>query len=81
MSLKPIARPDVFNGAGKNFMTPDIINYYKLRSGYGYAELSEGEGFHREPIYGVTIRPEQKPSLSRMFRSKIDAIEYIGDFS
>jgi hypothetical protein len=71
---------------GRNFMTPDIVGYYKLRD--GYAELSVGEGFTRETIYGVTVRPETEGDgiyaanrRSKMFHSKRAALAYIEEMS
>jgi hypothetical protein len=37
---------------GENFMTPHRMGFFKLR--VGYAELNQGEGMSRQPIYGVT---------------------------
>lgn len=39
---------------GTNFMTPRIIDRRKVRSDL-WAELSRGEGFDHEPIFGVTF--------------------------
>jgi hypothetical protein len=41
-----------------------------------HVELSQGEGMNREPIYGVTVRPDPD-RLSRLFHSLIEAREYI----
>jgi hypothetical protein len=62
---------------GVNFMTPNIIGYYRLQD--GYAELSEGLGMNRTPIYGVTISPHR--DLSRCFASLAEATKYIGALS
>lgn len=59
-------------------MTPHVCGYYKLR--HGYAELSEGEGFTHNPIYGVTVRNSagQDPAnLSRVFPALGRALDYI----
>jgi hypothetical protein len=87
MSLNPVdwsqAR-DYFRG--RNFMTPDVRGYYKLRE--GYAELSEGRGMGG-PIYGVTCRRARAMNgqdgrgdeRSKLFHSLIDAKEYIEGLS
>lgn len=65
---------------GNNFMTPRVLAYYKLRK--GYAELSEGEGMSRQPIFGVTVRPEPKGvRLSKLFQSRAEAERYIAEMS
>jgi len=38
---------------GKNIMTPHIVEYGN--SGRFLFEISEGTGFDREPIFGVTV--------------------------
>jgi len=77
--FKSINKPQgVFRGV--NFMTPEIIGYYKLRRGFGYVEFSEGTGFLHEPIFGVAIRPldrNGKDRGSKMFFSKREALNYI----
>jgi hypothetical protein len=62
---------------GRNFMTPEWIGYYKLR--VGYAELSEGTGMSGQPIFGVTVRPED--GRSRLCFSRIEADDYIRSLS
>lgn len=62
---------------GRNFMTPEVQGCYKLRK--GYAELSEGRGMHNEPIFGVTVRPED--GRSKLFHSRSDALDYIEEQS
>jgi hypothetical protein len=78
--MKKVSKPDgLFRG--RNFMTPDVIAYYKLYK--GYAELSDGTGFNRQPIYGVTVQGYGETldgipdTASRMFRSKAEALSYI----
>ena len=72
--IKLIARPQgVF--AGVNFMTPDVLGCYKLR--VGYAELSAGTGMARQPIFGVTVRPDTDHARSQLFASKAEALAYI----
>lgn len=74
MTLQAITPPSgVFQG--KNFMTPNVLGYFKLRPGYGYAELSEGRGMDGERIFGVTVRPDR--TMGRLFHSRADAQEYI----
>lgn len=81
--LKAIRKPvGVFRGV--NFMTPEILAFYKLRTGLGYAELSEGTGFRHEPIFGVSIRPHDRNGNdrgSKMFHSKAEALRYIEEKS
>jgi hypothetical protein len=60
---------------GKNFMTPELVGYYKTRK--GYAELSTGEGFLREPIFGVTVKPDPDHALSKVCFTKSEALTYI----
>lgn len=62
---------------GTNFMTPNISMYYRLRE--GYAELSEGRGMSNQPIFGVTVRPED--GRSKLFQSKSAALDYIEELS
>jgi hypothetical protein len=62
---------------GVNIMTPNIIAYYRLQD--GYAELSEGLGMDRTPLYGVTISPLRE--RSRCFASLAEAMKYIGSLS
>ena len=65
---------------GSNFMTPTILDIEDLGNGY-VVELSTGEGFTREPIYGVTVvdypHREHLTYLSRCFTNKKDALFYI----
>ena len=69
-----------FAGLGRNFMTPTALAYRWLTvEGKRWAvELSEGEGFDREPIFGVTFRDPENPNeaeieLSGLFHSKREA--------
>ena len=80
--LKRVSKPrNHFDG--ENFMTPTAVAYYKLRKGLGYAELSRGEGFTHEPIFGVTVASDGNINhdLSRMFHSIGAATGYITDLS
>lgn len=62
---------------GKNFMTPDILGYYKIKN--GAAELSKGEGITGSTMYGVTVVKdnEHNHKLSQSFYSEWKAMEYI----
>lgn len=63
---------------GKNFMTPDVIEY--IDTPRFLVELSEGTGFDHEPIYGVTVATldgERDHDRSQMFFSLDDAREHI----
>lgn len=75
--MRPISKPSgLFNG--KNFMTPDIMAYYKLYK--GYAELSKGTGLKYQPIFGVTVQThggEIASTASRLFQSQQEALDYI----
>lgn len=69
---------------GTNFMTPNVIGYFKLRKGLGYAELSHGTGINNQPIYGVTIRPRAangSEDLSTLCQSRAEAERYIEGLS
>lgn len=62
----------------KNIMTPEILAY-GVQGIFAY-ELSEGTGFRREPIFGVTVMElsgTRRHDLSQMFHSLEDADEYI----
>jgi hypothetical protein len=61
---------------GRNFMTPDIVAYFNLGDGV-WAELSTGTGMSRQPIFGVTIRPDPGNKRSKMFQSRAQAMRYI----
>ena len=75
--MRSISKPQGLFG-GKNFMTPDVINYYKLRK--GYAELSEGTGLNYQPIFGVTVQMHgggMNNPASQLFHPKREAMAYI----
>lgn len=79
-TLKLVKRPDVFKSMGRNFMTPDILGFYKLRE--GYAELSTGEGMSRQPVYGVTVIPDEPVNArSKLCQSEQEALDYIRSMS
>lgn len=71
---------EFFNGKG-NFMTPQTVRYG--RSGHYIYELSKGEGFKGETIYGVTVlevfadgtvkRPEKDLSLGGVTLEEAEA--------
>lgn len=62
---------------GKNFMTPNVLGYYKVKN--GAAELSIGKGFTNNMMYGVTVVKdnEHNHELSQVFYSELKAREYI----
>ena len=77
-------KPKGFNGS--NFMTPEIIGYYKrqLRGRVAYVEISHGRGIFSDDIYGVTFRWADGTELwrdngddpSQCFQSHTEAMEY-----
>ena len=79
-SLKPVAPPrGLF--LGKNIMTPEILGYYKLRGQRVYVELSTGRGIDHQPIWGVTVRPDNEHKLSKLCHSRREADAYIESLS
>ena len=79
---KLLGKPHEFNGAGENFMTPRVVSYY--RCGKYAVELSAGEGFKHEPIWGVTVKTagvtiETEYELSKMFHSLGAAMDHIAN--
>lgn len=66
---------------GRNFMTPDVLGFYKLRRELGYAELSEGRGIDHQPIFGVTVKPDTEHKLSKLCHSRAEALAYIEELS
>jgi hypothetical protein len=78
MLQRKMTVPEPFRGLARNFMTPQVLGYYKLRR--GYAELSTGTGFRHEPIYGVTVRPDPG-GQSRMFYDRAEAEAFIASLS
>lgn len=81
--MKKILIPPKGVFRGSNFMTPDVLGYYKLR--LGYAELSHGRGMSNQPIFGVTVRPDiafgSQGVRSKMFQSREEALTYIEELS
>jgi len=82
MTQEEIARifHATFNGQ-KNMMTPNLITYGSV-PGYVY-EISSGEGFRRETIYGVTIltkRGERTKFNQGGFMRLEDAKYYVKHF-
>lgn len=69
----------VFNGQN-NFMTPTVISTRK--NGETVAELSQGEGFGRSPIYGVTVVKQvdgkwvSDYARGQMFHDRAEAVAY-----
>lgn len=66
--------------SGVNIMTPSIVGYVKLAPGLGWAELSNGTGIYREPIFGVAVRDTgnvDPHKLSKLFYSRKEAEQYI----
>lgn len=65
----------------KNFMTPHVLEYLKVKN--FYAELARGEGIRSEIIYGVTILEnaeeglKHRTDLSAIFYSKDKAFKYL----
>ncbi len=49
-----IAKTEFNKLKGKNFMTPNVIEYLDLENGL-MIEVSEGTGFNNRPIFGVTV--------------------------
>jgi hypothetical protein len=68
---------------GVNFMTPHILAYYFIPHKPNFAqiliEISEGTGFDRQPIYGVTCSNNGKSydNLSKCLHSENEVIDYI----
>jgi len=67
--------------AHPNFMTPRIRSVLQVGDDR-FIEVSEGTGFHDEPIFGVTIAKKAKSGFStgdprsRMFFNKAEALAY-----
>ncbi len=81
--MKPNEIKEIFQETfkGKNMMTPDIIKFGE--SGGFIFELSEGTGFNREPIFGVTVleltegeAPKRRSDLSQMFHNLTEAKDF-----
>ena len=62
---------------GRNFMTPNVIEYRKITN--GVAEISTGRGFSGQTIYGVTVvrHGEHDHDKSDIFYSMEDAERHI----
>ena len=70
---------EFFNGQ-TNFITSEILNYYKR--GKYYIELSKGPGIFNDEIYGVTVLENdrgiiKRTDLSKAFTSKAAAMRFI----
>jgi hypothetical protein len=63
----------------KNFMTPYVLRT-GFRGQYAY-ELSEGEGFSGEPMYGVSLRLKSTGERvdGTLFQSLIAAEKFISE--
>ena len=64
---------------GKNFITPEVLGYYRLAK--GYAELSKGKGINGQFIYGVTVQPDEDRTKSKLFQLQSAALAYIRELS
>ncbi len=69
-------------GDSPNFMTPELIRHGS--KGRFVYELSQGEGFKHEPIYGVTVllvndddQPERMREISQCCHSRREADQLI----
>lgn len=62
---------------GKNFMTPDILDYGRTKSYFW--ELSTGRGMTNQPIFGVTVitHTGEQTNLSNCFHSLESAKSHI----
>ncbi len=63
---------------GRNFMTPSVLRY-GWKGNFAF-ELSQGEGFKREAIFGVTVKTadgESDYDKSAMFYSRDEAEAHI----
>jgi hypothetical protein len=79
---KLLGKPREFVDAGENFMTPRVVGYYRV--GNFAVELSTGEGFKHEPIWGVTVKTRDGVTVNKlcaMFWSIGSAISHIGDLA
>lgn len=68
---------------GKNIMTPKQIGFFETKS--YIIELSKGENFKGDDIFGVSFLDKNTDKLdhdgiSKMLNSKKEAIEYINSF-
>lgn len=61
---------------GDNFMTPDLIGYYRIKN--GEAEVTKGS-FIGNTIYGVTVVQNNRKDddLSKCCHSMDEVMEYI----
>lgn len=61
----------------KNFMTPTLVGYKKIK--YGAAEITSGEGFSGNTIYGITVVKHgvHNHDLSKCVHSIDEVNEYI----
>lgn len=87
MSAALIVQPPAGIFRGHNFMTPDVLAFYRLVvAGRSlYVELSSGRGMDNETIYGVTVRDANgarlEPDPSACCHSKAQAMELIANLA
>ena len=81
MSAKDIIRKEY--GKSKNFVTPDVLKYGKIKKNKAY-ELSGGRGIFSDNLYGVSVvsvnskgKTKRSDRQSKVFRSKSKALTYI----
>lgn len=80
MNRRSVKAATYWRGRGRNFMTPEPIEYIETDNGF-LVELSEGTGFNHEPIFGVSVADASGERLhdpeSQMFYSRSDAMAHI----
>ncbi len=85
--MKTLSARQIFKkkyGESKNFMTPIVVKYGKINNNLVY-EVSRGEGFDHDIIYGVTFisfnsttdKTTTEIDLSCMLRSEEEVDQYI----
>lgn len=70
---------NAFAKMGRNFITPEVIDYYDLPNGL-MVELSEGKGLDNEPLYGVSVMGDDGEIIqpqSKLFWDRWEANAYI----
>lgn len=79
--MRVIASPPRGLFKGVNVITPNVESYFKLAN--GYAEFATGTGINNEPIFGVTVRPDDvgDGKRSKLFHSRKAAFTYIEEMS
>lgn len=75
-----VTAKQAFSGYSPNFMTPEVLSYKESKD--YWVEVSKGEGFDHQPIYGVTVirknNQESARDLSQMFHTMTEALQHIG---